>query len=294
MVTKVVESTGRQKEDVVSSASEENIQAVIPATVREAAIEAAETYGIDEIEKHAQAIMAAWESRLKEEIRLNSNLAMRRAREVREGKSGNGHVRGAQPEAAEPVGLPLGLPPYVWWDLILAGPFQPAPIALPPPPPFPGGPFLPQKIINAGEDAFMIAALVRNPVGINFDPFSPSAATMMSALNLNVTFQTVNLTTVTPGPVFLPAPPLPSPLNGGFLNLMFVPILAGSFPAPLQGNPHLYEVNMVADVSGPVAGIPFAGYATWILDPDLPVGLFLPDSTGLQADIPGRFLVYTA
>jgi hypothetical protein len=88
-----------------------------------------------------------------------------------------------------------GLPTYPWWNLVMAGPFQP--IA------GPGGPFLANRIIRAGEAAFILGAIWRNPAGIYWNMFSPNAVTMMSTMAMSVQFQTLDLTTGTPGPVIV-------------------------------------------------------------------------------------------
>lgn len=183
---------------------------------------------------------------------------------------------------AEPV--TPGIPPYPYWNLLMAGPFQ-----------LLGGgavgPFLPHKIINATEVAFMIGALWRNPAGINWIP-GPSAVTVMSTLTMSVQFQTLNMTTGVAGPTFVPAG-VPSPLGFGNPLVFFVPI---AFPAPPQGTPHLYEINLVADVSGPIAGLPYAGYSSWLFSPDAePPFLGRPPMPpAWQHDVPARVLVYTA
>jgi hypothetical protein len=135
----------------------------------------------------------------------------------------------------------------------------------------------------------------------------------MAPLQYTLTLQTINLTSVTRGPSFGPIIDTFAAGIFGFLNFHIIPL---SFATPRQGSPDLYEANMVVDISGPVPGMPFAGFNTWILDPDAepafstdtgffifsPVlgGGFFPvpnlpgGAGGLQADVPARFLVYTA
>jgi hypothetical protein len=170
----------------------------------------------------------------------------------------------------------------------LAGPFQPG-IS-----PLPTGPYLPHKIIEANEAAFMVGAVWRNPFGIDWNATNPPASTVMGAFDLTIWLETVNVTDVVNGPDF--GPIVFAPLGLGFLTLFFVPI---TFPAPPPGKPHLYEMNLTADISGPIAGLPFAGYSTWIFNPDLEPPIWPPPiMPGMpphwQYDIPARFLVYTA
>jgi hypothetical protein len=200
--------------------------------------------------------------------------------------------------AATDIETPTG---YTWWNLLLAGPFQAPQV---------GGPFLPSKVIRAGEPAFMLAVIRRNPNPIPATLIS--AATLMRPLEYTLRLETMNLTNVANGPDFGPIVNTFANDVFGFLNLHVIPI---NFPAPPQGRPNLYEANMVVDISGPVSGMPFAGYNTWILDPDTepaigsPTGFFvfspnlgglvfvpgLPSGGGgLQHDVPARFLVYTA
>jgi hypothetical protein len=185
-------------------------------------------------------------------------------------------------EIAEPITDPFA-GPYPYWNLLMVGPFQPGPV--------PGGPYLPHKIIRAGESAFMIGVIWRNPAPVNWFPPGPSAAVLTAAFNFSVRFETMNLTTVTNGPDFGPFNFAPIGMNP--ITAFVVPI---SFPAPPDGRPDLYEINMVADVTGPVAGLPFAGFATWHVDPDHePPFLLVPSAApALQHDIPARLLVYKA
>jgi hypothetical protein len=265
--------------------NEEKTFPVAPVgTVRQAAEAAAELYAPDEVEKHAQAIGESWVGVLNQRTKMYA----KRKREM---------AREAGLEAAEPAAAG-----YVWWNLLLGGPFQPVAGAA-------AGPFLPHKIIRAGEPAFMLAVLWRNP-----DPIDggggPSASTVMIPYNYNIWFETINLTTVTNGPDF-------GPINAnfgagifGYLNWHVIPI---AFPAPPEGRPNLYEMNMTVDITQ--AGLPFAGFSTWVLDPDAEAPFGGPGTTwvfwdpdigwvrilpvpgapgGLQHDTPARFLVYTA
>jgi hypothetical protein len=114
-----------------------------------------------------------------------------------------------------------------------------------------GGPFLPSKVIRAGEPAFMLAVIRRNPNPIPTTLIS--AATLMRPLEYTLRLETVNLTNVANGPDFGPIVNTFANDFFGFLNLHIIPI---NFPAPPQGRPNLYEANMVVDISGPVSGMP--------------------------------------
>jgi hypothetical protein len=248
---------------------------VVPArTCASAAIAAAEIYAPSEIESHAKVIADAWEARLKEQ----SKAYAQRYLGMFNGKTPAGEV---SPESAEPISLHLGIP-YQWWNVLLAGPFQPiAPL----------GPFLPHKIIRHGEPSFMLCALWRNPLPIPFGP-NPSAAQIMSPFEYRVWLETCNLTACANGPDF---GPFTSVFGGGNVNVFAVFLAPGAFAVPPQGRPNLYEMNMVVDVLGPGPGLPpFSGYATWVLDPDIePPFLGVPgQGPRLQHDIPARFTIY--
>jgi hypothetical protein len=270
------------------------IAAAAPSgSVSEAAALAAETFGPDEVKEQAAAIAEAWKVKLSEQTLQYTKAALALAR-----KSRAPHTE-EEPELAEPwAWVGGGLPPYPWWNVLLGGPYQPGispgPFAGPP------GPYAPHKIIAANEWAFMITAVWRNPAGINWNPMNPSSAIMMGALNLNLWFETINLTNCVNGPDF--GPFVYAPLGGGFINVGFVLFPPGAFAAPPNGKPALYELNMTADVAGPIAGLPFAGFATWVYDPDLepaiwPPPFFIPPGFPAmphwQFERPARFMVYT-
>jgi hypothetical protein len=196
---------------------------------------------------------------------------------VRAQHEGNGEVE----LAAEPDSSFFGIS-YPWWNILVIGPLQAV---------APGGPFLPSKIIRTGEDAFMIVVLWRNPLPLPGGP-NPSAAQIMAPYRFVVRGETINLSSVIDGPDLTPVSGV---FGGGFINAFVMPIATGTFPTPSEGRPILYELNFVMDILGVGPGLPpFAGYATWVLDPDAePAFLGIPGVPAeLQHDIPVRFLVY--
>ena len=251
--------------------------------IREAALTAAERFAPDEVEKHAQAIGEAWMQKLNQQAKVHRKQIQAIAGEV-----------GLE---ATDIETPAG---YTWWNLLLAGPFQ-APAV--------GGPFQPSKVIQAVGPAFMLAVIRRNPNPIPGTLIS--ASTLMAPLQYTLTLQTINLTTVANGPDFGPITATFGAGIFGFLNFHIIPM---NFAVPPQGLPNLYEANMLVDISGPVPGMPFAGFNTWILDPDAEPAIgantgfwiwasslgglvYVPGlpggASGLQFDTPARFLVYT-
>jgi hypothetical protein len=200
---------------------------------------------------------------------------------------------GSGPTIAGPINPTTPL--YPWWDLIIVGPYQNT---------GPDGPFLPNKIVRGGDPVTFTGALWRNPVGINWMP-GPSAALVTSGWQFQITFQSVNLTTVTPGPTGSPLPPY-NPLTCSVypadnFDIFHVTL---TFPTPPPGMPHLYEVNAVADLINPNPVGPFAGYSSWVLDPDSVPEIYpnppwpfptVPGPMGPHWDYdqPARILVYS-
>jgi hypothetical protein len=243
------------------------------ATCMEAATIAAETFATDEIERHAQMIAEAWKVRLQEQSKIYTKRLLALTRNQH-----NGEVT----ESAEPITM-LGAIPYQWWNLLLAGPFQPG---------VPFGPFLPNKVIRQFDPAFMLVALWRNPAPLGG---GPSAAAIMSPFTCQVRLETVDLTGVLNGPDFVPPAFV---LGGGNINIVPVILPPAAFvPAPVQGTPRLYEMHATVDIIGPGPGLPpFAGFATWMLDPDAEppflFGLIPGTAPQFQHDIPVRFVRY--
>lgn len=192
--------------------------------------------------------------------------------------------KGPGPEYAGPVSGPSWLP-YPWWNLFLIGPIQV--VGTPP-----GGPFLPSKVINVENEAWMIAGLWRNPGPINWVPGTPSACQTMNGRDYQINFEVVNLTSVLQGPDL-------ASISGTFpnaprcLQLFAVPIR--NYPTPAEGKPDLYHLYGTVDIVG-TAEQPMAGSASWILDPDTePAWLFFPTrGPHWHYEEPAQFLVYTA
>jgi hypothetical protein len=260
-----------------------------PVSVAAAAAEAADKYDADNLDAQANDIAKAWEAKLKEQTRLYRKQIAEVTQQLAQPK-----VKGGEgTEVAEPITM-LGAVPYQWWNLLLAGPFQAG---------TPTGPFLPHKIIAANENAFMLVALWRNPLPLGG---GPSAANVMAPFQYKVRLATVNLTAVGNGPTFQSPPAGLAVFGGGFVNVHAIPMPAGVFGAPPQGTPTLFEVNAVVDIIGPGVGLPaFAGYSTWVFDPDTEPPFLFPFIPGvgyvfipgiaaqLQHDTPARFLVYS-
>jgi hypothetical protein len=193
-------------------------------------------------------------------------------------------------EIAEPISSFFGIT-YQWWNLLMLGPYQRV---------APLGPFRPSKIIRNGEPAYMIAALWRNPLPLPGGP-NPSAAQIMAPFTCRIRGEVINLTAVANGRDYTP---VDLTFGGGFINLVRMPVPT-AVPAPADGQPALLEANFTVDILGPGVGLPpFAGFSTWLFDPDyeppflfpyIPgVGPVFVPGTGpqLQHDTPARYLVY--
>lgn len=266
----------KNPDEVIAKAAPEEGVSKSMGTVRAAAAAAAEVFGKDEVEKHAQAIAEAWVARLKEQTREYTRYAMAASQRAAAGGEG-----------AE-IGFWSGGFPYPWFDLYMAGPYQFAPSSFA---------YLPHKIIRVDEWAYLVGVLWRNPAPINYIVGNPSAADMMAALNFSAVFESIDLTNVANGPDFGPFTFGGGPIGGGFINYFYALIPPNTFPAPLQGKPTLYEVNLTVDVTGPgivPATLPFSGFATWQFDPDLQPPSLVPGAPpALKHDVPARFLVHS-
>lgn len=183
------------------------------------------------------------------------------------------------PQISEPITTLIGAPPYLWCDLLVAGPFQPVQ---------PGGPFLPHRVIVAGESAVMLAVLWRNPAPLGG---GPSAAQIMSAFTFQVRAHGETINTGVGVPDIVPPAQLFGP---GFVNV--IPLVVPTLPAPPQGDPRLLEYHITFDVAGPGPGLPpFAGFATRWFNPDLqPPFLGLPPiPPGFIEEAPVRLMIYS-
>jgi hypothetical protein len=256
-----------------------SVEELVIPTARGAASTNGSAATTEEIEQQAQAIMASYEKKLvASTAKYQQQLAELTAK-----------VQGAG-EATDPVTSHFGIT-YQWWNLLMLGPFQQV---------APLGPFRPSKIIRAGEPAFMIAALWRNPLPLPGGP-NPSAAQIMAPFRYRIRGEVVNLSTVQDG---IDYAPVTNTFGGGFINLHVMNVPAPS-SVPAEGQPVLVEANFTVDILGAGLGLPpFAGYATWLLDPDneppfvfpfIPgVGPVVVPGSGprLQHDIPARYLFY--
>jgi hypothetical protein len=200
--------------------------------------------------------------------------------------------RDATAEIAEPLLNVFGIP-YQMLDLIAVGPFQPT---------APLGPFLPARIIRAGEPAVLLAAVWRNPTPLPGGGANPSAAQILAGQSFTIRGQTVNVNDVADGPDL---GPVSSTFGAGFVDIFALQI--PSVPAPPDGAPRLLDISLTFDVRSVALGLPpFAGYASRWLQLDSEPPFVLPTVPGVNGpvvvpglapgfvnDIPVRVLIYS-
>jgi hypothetical protein len=163
---------------------------------------------------------------------------------------------------------------YQYWNCLTVGPIQ-----------FIGNPpYLPNKIVSAGDPALMLGLVWVNPAP------GPGASlpgtTVLGGRNYRIRFESLNLSTVSNGPdaTFTGTFGSPAAIVTPFVWWM---------PTPDPGaNPSLHEVNLTADIT--LGGQPFAAFSTWHYDLDEEPGfLGRPTmSSHWQFERPARFLIY--
>jgi len=221
----------------------------VRAQQKEVVIDTAPEGISEEILEKEQTLLASLERQIQH---LTEDYAMRMAGSI---------------ERAEPT-----LPTYMYWDVFSYGPVQY--LGYPP--------YIPSKIVAAGETCYIYGLIWINPV--NGPGGGLPGSIVLGDRNYTMCFETTNLSQLALGPEFSQTDTFPSP----------APLLTWvrwEFVAPDPGpQPKLYEVNLTVDVNVP--GQPFAAFSTWHLDKegDTP---FDP-SPGLPplSHHPLRFMVY--
>jgi hypothetical protein len=215
-----------------------------------------------ELLERYEAILDSYAKKLQDRIELNVKKAQAIAEQ---GASAN-------IEIGEPISGP-----YKWWDIFVIGPIQN--INCPP--------FLPHKIVAAGELVHFLAFVVKNPLPTCY--CGPSALDLMCGRKFCLNAELVNLTNVTNGPDLH----IQSEFNS---NVVQAFLFTFKLKAP-ECYPNLYEINVTADAVDKKCPQPFAAFATRILDIDYdPNGLPFPLDAAkwphVHDEQPMRFLVY--
>jgi hypothetical protein len=176
---------------------------------------------------------------------------------------------------------PSGVP-YVAFDVACTSPIQ---FAGPPP-------YLPSKIIAAGNFAFLVAFIYTNPAVDIPAGWAVPASVSLGGRPWRMTLDQTNLTTGGVQPTEV--------VNGvfGAPASVVTPVVFG-LPTPNPGaDPWLIEANVTVYVDAPAQ--PYAAFATIFFDldndPGFPPFPFLPPippvSFGWRYDQPNRYLIY--
>lgn len=150
-------------------------------------------------------------------------------------------------------------------------------------------PYRPDKIIAAGEDAFIVAFLFVNPAVSVPDGFAVPPAVQLAGRDFRVKLDEMNISDVVVGTNCV------NPLQPGTFTSpantlsAFVFQLSPGDPGP---NPKLFEANILVDVDGFVQ--PYSAFATTFFDVDDDPGfLFVPPNPpGFRHEIPNRYMIY--
>jgi len=213
-----------------------------------------------ELAERYERILETYAAKLREHLTQN----------MRKMSAQAGQEANSKPQIAEPYSGAL----YKWWDVFVMGPFQN--IMAPP--------FLPHKVIAAGEPAFFLAYVVKNPLPTPGN--GPSALMLMNGRPFNLRAEMVNLSNVTDGPDIFVQSAFTTELVQAFL-------LVFAAPTPPQGKPDLYEANVTVDVTDAFLQ-PMAAFATRWLDVDCDPGFPIGPSSATRACVEQlmRFLCY--
>jgi hypothetical protein len=149
-------------------------------------------------------------------------------------------------------------------------------------------PYLPSKIIPAGDLSFLVAFIFTNPA--SYMATIP-ASVQLAARPWRMTLDQSNLTTGGIVPTQFATGVFPTPAAPTLTPVVF---LLDTPPNP-GPDPRLIEANVTVYVDLP--GQPFAAFATNFYDIDNDPGFpFLPpippESSGWRYDLPNRYLVY--
>jgi hypothetical protein len=234
---------------------------------------AAEATGAPASEEEARELATQWGN--EQAARLTERVQNYLAKQ--NGQSNGGLApRIGTPTTYEPTGVP-----YVAFDVTATSPIQ-----------FIGQPpYLPSKIIAAGNFAFLVAYIFANPA-VDFQAgWAVAANVQLGGLPWRMTLDQANLTTGTNMPTQVQ--------TGVFLGpaLPFTPVFfpLPTTPGPAQGaDPWLIEANLTVFVDVP--GKPYAAFGTKFLDLDNDPGVpfFPPVAAGWRYELPNRYLIYNS
>ena len=151
-------------------------------------------------------------------------------------------------------------------------------------------PYLPSKIIAAGDFAYLVAYIFANPVVDQAEGWAVPANVQLGGLPWRMTLDQTNLTTGSNLPTQVQSGVFPGPAPA-FTPVFF--LLPTTGPAP-GGDPWLIEANVTVYVDIP--GKPYAAFGTKFIDLDNDPGVpfFPPVTAGWRYELPNRYLIYNS
>jgi hypothetical protein len=193
--------------------------------------------------------------------------------------SANDRYRAMQGKPTLEIAGPTAAGHYKYWDALLVGPYQF----------FGNPPYLPNKIIAAGELALMYSLVWVNPVPPSGTPVPPTE--ILGGRAYHFAFETIDLSSVGNGPESSGTGVFPDANAWGPTPVVAIPwwfIVPDPGPKPMA----MYETNFAMDLDPP--GSQFAAYASWRWDPDTdPPFLWTPGSNPhFDHDIGARWLAF--
>ena len=205
-----------------------------------------------------------------------------RARAYQASKNGQSNGNGGiQPHIGAPTTYEPNGTPYVSFDVTATSPVQ-----------FTGNPpYLPSKIIAAGDFAFLVAYIWANPFSDPAAGWTVPANVQLGGLPWRMTLDQANLTTGTNMPVEVATGIVPGPAD----PITPVFFLLPTTPGPAQGgDPWLIEANITVYVDVPAK--PYAAFGTKFIDIDNDPGFpfFPPVSAGWRYELPNRYLIFNS
>jgi len=228
--------------------------------------------GAPTTEEEARELATQWAN--EQAARLTERV---RSYQAQKNGQANGHLapRIGAPTTYEPTGVP-----YVAFDVTATSPIQ-----------FIGQPpYLPSKIIAAGNFAYLVAYIFANPVVDQPAGWAVPANVQLGGLPWRMTLDQSNLTTGGNLPTQVQSGVFPGPAPA-FTPVFF--LLPTTGPAQ-GGNPWLIEANLTVYVDVP--GKPYAAFGTKFIDLDNDPGVpfFPPVTAGWRYELPNRYLIYNS
>lgn len=226
------------------------------------------TTGAPTTEEEARALVTQWAN--EHAARLTERVQNYLAENNGQSNGGLSPHIGA-PTTYDPIGNP-----YVAFDVTATSPIQ-----------FIGQPpYLPNKIITAGNFAYLVAWIFTNPSVDVPAGWAVSASVQLGGLPWRMTLDQSNLTTGAIQPTQVQAGVFPGPAP------VFTPVFFLLDTSVSGLDPLLIEANVTVYVDVPAK--PYAAFATKFIDYDNDPGIpfFPPVTSGWRYELPNRYLIY--